>query len=36
MDTVAGTTTIVFTDGQTISATQVQILEFTDTTQHLP
>jgi Ca2+-binding RTX toxin-like protein len=36
METIAGQTTITFTDGQTITASQVQDLVFSDGTQHLP
>ena len=36
IETVAGTTTITFTDGQIITTTQIQELVFSDTTQTIP
>jgi Ca2+-binding RTX toxin-like protein len=35
-DTIAGTTTITFSDGQTFTVSAVQDLVFTDTTKPLP
>ena len=36
METIAGQTTITFTDGQTFTVSEVQDLVFSDGTQNLP